>query len=309
MKIKQLGKESVCYAMSRDNTPRLVVDPGETFGMQTEDCYSGKLQTARDKFTKDMWNVVNPATGPVFIDGAEPGDILRVRIKDIGISGQAAMCLEHGAGALADLIEGVQTTILPISNGEVSISDGLSVPARAMIGVIGVAPAGPAVTNSTPGPHGGNMDCKEIAAGSQVYLPVSAPGGLLAMGDLHALMGDGEVCICAAEVSGTVTLSVDILKAVRLPTPAVETDEYLLLLASAETLDECQMLVLGKAHRFLTDMVGLAANQAARVMSLLGELRVCQVVDPLKTMKFLLPKTAIAALDVDSRVGGIMAPR
>jgi amidase len=176
-----------------------------------------------------------------------------------------------------------------------------------MIGVIGVAPTGKAVKNGTPGPHGGNMDCKEITAGATVFLPVAVDGALLAAGDLHAIMGDGEVAICAAEVAGEVTLSADVLQGCSLPTPAVETPDELLLLASAAALDECEKSVLAKAHRLLVDVLGRSSNEAARVMSLIGDLGVSQVVDPLKTMTFALPKSALSALDTNGRLAGILS--
>ena len=291
--------------MSGDNPPHLRVAPGEAFVVETEDCYSGNLRVPEDRFTKEMWDTVNPATGPVFIENAEPGDVLRIDIEQIEIADHAVMCVEHGSGALGEQIEGIETSILPIRDGKLIVNDALSVPVHPMIGVIGLASTGAPVLTGTPSEHGGNMDCKEIAAGSSVYLPVSVPGALLALGDLHAVMGDGEVCICGAEVPGCVTLEAHPLKDCPLPTPCVETGDHLLLIASAKTLDECERMVLAKAHRLLTDVVGLGANEAARIMSLLGELGICQVVDPLKTMKFLLPKRALATLDVNSRLGSI----
>jgi amidase len=300
--MKTLTDEDVVYQMSPANAPRLRVAPGESFRLATKDCYSNLLRTPSDRFTKDMWGKVNPATGPVFVEGAQPTDVLRVRVERIEIASRAAMCLEKGAGALPDHAQGVETTIMPIRDGMVRIAEGLDLPVRTMIGVLGVAPAGAAVTNSSPGPHGGNMDCKEIGEGARVYLPVEVAGALLAAGDLHALMGDGEVAICAAEVAGAVTLSADVLRGCILPTPAVETADKLLFLASAPTLDECETAVLDKAHRLLAEVLGMAANHALRVMSLTGDLGVCQVVDPLKTMKFALPKDVLSALDARGRL-------
>jgi amidase len=291
--MKTLTKDMIVYAMSRQDPPALRVAAGESFRVQTEDCYSGALRTERDVFTRDKWDRVNPATGPVHVEGARPGDVLRVDIERIDVRDHAVMCVQKGAGAVGDKIEGAQTVILPIVANRLQLRDGLTVAIRPMIGVIGTAPAGEAVPTGTPGEHGGNMDCKEIADGSSLYLPVGVPGALLALGDLHALMGDGEVCGCGAEVSGEVELRAAPLRT-NLPTPCVRTPEHWLFIGSAKTLDECEMIVLDKAHRFLTGIVGLSANEAARIMSLVGELRVCQVVDPLKTMKFLLP-TAILA--------------
>jgi len=293
--MKRLTKDKVCYAMSHDNPPCLRVQAGERFRLEVSDCYSGNLKTPDDVFTKDMWSTVNPATGPVFVDGAQPGDILRIDVASIEIGDHAVMCVEHGAGALADCVNGAETTILPIRNGAIELRDGVALPVRPMIGVLGVAPAGEPILNGTPGEHGANMDCKEIGAGASVCLPVLVPGALLAAGDLHALMGDGEVCICGAEVAGEVELCCTILRS-SLPTPCVETADALLFLSSAVSLDDCERAVLGKAHRFLHADLGLPANESARVMSLVGGLCVCQVVNPLKTMKFVLPKPLLRSL-------------
>lgn len=294
----RVTKDKRCYAMSAANRPAAEVEQGAPFIIETEDCYSGRLTTPRDRFTKDMWETVNPATGPIAITGTEAGRTLGVEIVDIRTRDYAVMCVEQGAGALGRFIEGVETSILPIRDGQLVLNDTLSVPIRPMIGVIGTAPRDGAILNGTPGEHGGNMDCKLITAGSVVYLPVNTRGALLSLGDLHAVMGDGEVCICGAEVSGEVTLRARQID-VDLPTPCVETKTHLHFIGSALTLDECERIVLAKAHDFLTRIEGLKANEAARAMSLLGDLQVCQVVDPLKTMRFALPKIVV------NRFGGV----
>ena len=285
----RIAKDRVCFSMSSANEPVVEVDQGKLFCVETEDCYSGNLKSPQDKFTKDMWDTVNPATGPVYITGLDPGNILRVEITEINTRDYAVMCVEHGAGALGELVEGVETSVLPIRNNCLILSETLSIPIQPMIGVIGTAPAGEPVLNGTPGEHGGNMDCKLIAAGSIVYLPVNTKGALLSLGDLHAVMGDGEVCICGAEVSGEVTLKASV-ESSHIPTPCVETESHFHFIGSALTLDECERIVLRKAHTFLTEVRRMSANEAARAMSLLGDLCVCQVVDPLKTMRFSVPK-------------------
>ena len=290
--MRHIGRQNACYRMSSEHRPVLTVAQDEMFCIETEDCYSGNLRSPQDRFTRDMWSTENPATGPIFISGTGPSSILRVDIVEIKIRDHAVMCVEHGSGALGDVIEGVETSLLPIENGRLVLNHAFSVPIQPMIGVIGTAPKGRAVLNGTPGEHGGNMDCKMITAGSVVYLPVNVPGALLSLGDLHAVMGDGEVCICGAEVSGEVVLKARLASA-RMPTPCVETEQHIHVIASALTLDECERLVLRKAHAFLTGTGGLSANEAARVMSLVGDLHVCQVVDPLKTMRYSIPKVLV----------------
>lgn len=295
--MQRITKDKAAYSMSRRNAPVSVVQPGETVVVETEDCYSGRLKTSRDRFTRDMWNTVNPATGPLAIAGIRPGQVLGVRIDDITTRDHAVMYVEHGSGALGAFIEGAETDILPIRNQTLVINEKVQIPIRPMIGVIGTAPRQKAILNTTPGEHGGNMDCNIITRGCTVYLPVQADGALLMMGDIHALMGDGEVCICAAEVSGDITITPHIVRHL-LPTPCVETAAEIHFIASAKSLDTCERLVLAKAIRFLTDVVGIKPNDAARLMSLVGDLRVCQVVDPLKTMRFTLPKIALADFDM-----------
>ena len=291
--MKTITDGQVCYKMSPNNIPCARIAPNESICFATRDCYSNNIQSPSDRFTTEMWDTVNPATGPVYVQGALPGHIMRIDIEDIQIRDHAVMCIEHGSGALAEHIEGAETTILQIEQGRLVFNDNLSIPVKPMIGVIGLAPGKEDIPNGTPGEHGGNMDCKEITKGSSIYLPIEVEGGLLALGDLHAVMGDGEVCICGAEVSGQVVLKTSIVSP-GMPTPCVETDQHLIIIASALTLDECEKIVLDKTHKFLVDALKLQSNDAVRLMSLVGELRVAQVVDPLKTMKFLLPKNMLS---------------
>lgn len=291
MNMKTVTADHACYSMSPKNKPALTVKQGEVFRLETKDCYSNNLKSEKDFFTMAMWDTVNPATGPVFIEGAKKGDILKVEILDMAIRDYAVMSVEHGSGALGEFIEGRETTLLPIKDGKLLINESLSIPVNPMIGVIGTAPEDD-VPTGTPGEHGGNMDCKIITEGCTVYLPVNTEGALLAAGDIHALMGDGESCICGAEVSGSITMKATI-SARRIPTPCIETSEAFHFIGSAKTLDECEGIVLRKAHSFLRDFAMLKANEAARLMSLACDLQVCQIVDPLKTMRFAIPKRVI----------------
>ena len=159
-----------------------------------------------------------------------------------------------------------------------------------MIGVIGVAPAGAPVPCGSPGAHGGNMDTSLIGEGAVVYLPVAAPGALLAAGDLHAAMGDGEICGTGVEVAGSVTLRVDVRRDLELVNPVVETAEVVATIASAETLDEAadlatrdmaDLLMRGSASpsrdaTMLMSAAGAAAGLAGRRPAQDGALRAAQ---------------------------------
>ncbi|MBN1669438.1 MAG: acetamidase/formamidase family protein [Kiritimatiellae bacterium] len=287
--MQRVAKEKVVYALSAANEPALRVAENETFCLELQDCYAGRVRSEQDDFPREMGPFANPATGPVYVEGARPGDVLGVSIQAISICDAAVMVVGPKPWAAGAYPDGRKTAVYPVKDGAVLLREGHSVPVRPMVGVIGTAPQGEPVPTTTPGPHGGNLDCKEIVAGVTVYFPVNVDGALLAAGDLHALMGDGEVCGCGAEVSGELVLQCRVLPDF-LPTPCVESEGWVHLLASARSLDACEQLALEKAHQYLTGIAGLDPSEAVRLMSLVGELHVCQVVDPLKTVRFSIPK-------------------
>jgi Predicted acetamidase/formamidase len=173
--------------------------------------------------------------------------------------------------------------IFDVSDGQVRIG-GHVFPADPMIGVIGVAPAGEGIDTFTPAAHGGNMDCTRIREGAAVYFPVSAPGALLAMGDLHAAMGDGEVSWYGLEIPGEVTVQVRVIKGKTLRWPVVVDGKTLAVIASAKTTDECCVLATEQLYDILTSR-GWDRTEALYLMSMKCDLRVCQIVDPNMTVR------------------------
>lgn len=141
------------------------------------------------------------------------------------------------------------------------------------------------------------MDINELGIGSTVYLPVAVPGALLSIGDLHAVQGDGETAICAMEVSGDVTVRVTVLKQPKhLPTPMVITETACYITAADKSLDVCSIAAARKMHRWLTEEFDLTDAQAAMLLSLQGNLRISQVVNPLKGCMMELPRAILAQL-------------
>ena len=133
------------------------------------------------------------------------------------------------------------------------------------------------------------MDCKRIGAGATLYLPVNVEGALLAMGDLHAVMGDGEVCVCGAEIAGQVTVKVTVIKSQPLPLPFLVTKEHAMAIYSAPGLDAAAEGATLRMREFLISEVKLPAHEAGMLLSLQGDLRICQAVDPNKTCRMELP--------------------
>ena len=285
-----IKRETVVYAMSPDNAPVARACGGDTLLFETADCFGGQIACPADRLGTLDWSRINPATGPVYIEGAEPGDTLKVEILRIDLAHQAAMVEAPGEGITGLAASEESTKILQIVDNCAVFNEALSLPIRPMIGVIGTAPEKDSIPTGTPSFHGGNMDCKRIGAGSTLYLPVNVPGALLAMGDLHAVMGDGEVCVCGAEIAGEVTVRVSVVKGQPLPLPFLVTQEHAMAIYSAEGLDAAAEGTTLRMRSFLIDQVRLPAHEAGMLLSLMGDLRICQAVDPNKTCRMELPR-------------------
>jgi amidase len=270
------------------------VQQGEDVVLETHDCFEGQIQSIKDLVDSLDWNHVNPATGPVYIEGAKPGDILRVDILEVIVGNQSSMVTIPGEGALGDMIEKMETVILPVEGEQVVFKDKIRVPKKPMIGVIGVAPEAGKVPTGTPGPHGGNLDCTLMTTGSRAYFTVGVEGAMFGAGDFHAAMGDGEIVVCGAETAGELRFRAQVVEALKgLPTPFVETDRLVATIYSAETIDEAVRGAIHRMAQFLTDFAHIPLNDAGMLMSLAGELKFCQVVDPLKTIRFEFPKSIL----------------
>jgi len=291
-----VSKDQHVFSLSAKAVPAARVRAGQTVRLETADCFAGQIRVPGEAPDAVDWARINPASGPVFVEGARPGDVLSVLVEGIEIAPQGVMAVSPQFGVLRERIAATAFEIVPIADGFARLPGGVDVPIQPMIGVIGVAPAGAPVPCGSPGPHGGNMDTRLIGEGSVVYLPVAATGALLAAGDLHAVMGDGEICGTGVEVAGSVTLRVDMRRDLDLVNPVVETAEVVATIASAETLDEAADLATRDMADLVMRRLGLSAAAATMLMSAAGQLQVSQVVDPLKTARFALPKSIIARL-------------
>ena len=291
-----IKRDTVIYAMSPDNTPAATAKSGDTVVFETMDCFGGQITCESDQLGSLDWSRINPATGPLFIEGAEPGDTLKVEILRIDLAAQAAVVEMPDSGVTGLWADAEKTKILPVAEGKAVFNDRLTLPAQPMIGVIGTAPKEGAISTGTPDAHGGNMDCKRIGEGATLYLPVNVPGALLAMGDLHALMGDGEVCVCGGEIAGAVTVKVSVVKGVKLPLPFLTTAEHAMAIYSAPSIDAAAEGATQRMRAFLIDQVKLPPHEAGMLLSLAGDLRICQAVDPNKTCRMELPLSILEKL-------------
>jgi amidase len=292
----RVSRDQLFYAFEAGLTPAVRVKPGEEIIFETHDCFQGQIRSERDLVTSLDWNRTNPATGPVYIEGASPHAVLRLDILDVQVEDHSVMVTIPGEGALGDLISAMETTILRREGDKLIFKDKVRFPLAPMIGVIGIAPSQGSIGNGVPGAHGGNMDCTLIGKGSRLYLTVQVEGGLLGVGDLHAGMGDGEIVVVGAEVAGVVRLRPEIVALPDLPTPFLENDELVATIYSDPDLDLAADGAIHNMSEFLTRYAGLSLNDASMLMSATGSLKICQVVDPAKTARFEFPKAVLAQI-------------
>lgn len=269
--------------MEASNAPAAYCEHGDTVVFETMDCADGAVSREGVRDRTPGKYLRNPATGPLYVRGAMPGDVLKVEILSLKTADWGFM----GTGGHERILPHIEVDFpirtFDVSQGVVHVG-GKTFPVNPMIGVIGVAPAGAGIETMTPDAHGGNMDCTRICEGAVLYLPVNVPGALLAMGDLHAAMGDGEVFWYGLETAGEVTVRVSVVKDKKLRMPVVVSGGVLATIASAKTLDQCSELAVEQLYDILADM-GWERTEIGYLLSLRCNLAVCQIVDPQMTVR------------------------
>lgn len=269
--------------MDAANPPAARCCDGDTVIFETMDCWDGAVSRDGVRDVTPGKYLRNPATGPLYVEGAMPGDVLKVEILSLKTADWGFM----GTGKPAQVYPHIHIDFglrtFDVSDGFVHLG-GRRFPVNPMIGVIGVAPAGEGVETMTPDAHGGNMDCTRIREGASLYLPVNVPGALLAMGDLHAAMGDGEVFWFGLECAGEVTVRVSVLRGRALRMPVVTDGGVLAAIASADTLDAASELAVEQLYDILVDQ-GWDRVEAGYLLSMQCNLAVCQIVDPKMTVR------------------------
>ena len=292
----KITREHVIYEMSAGNRPAAKVESGETVVFETYDCYQGQLLPERNTFRDFDRKYGNPATGPVYVNGAMPGDMLKISIEKLQMGPVGILDIGPNSGALKEWFSEPVINRIHVDGNLLKYNEKLSVKTKPMIGVIGNAPAEGSVSTMTPMDHGGNMDCTKIEEGAVLYLPVFAEGALLSVGDFHAIMGDGEVGNCGLEIEGEATLKLEVVRDMHVTFPMIENEEQWITVAYGETLDEAASKASKQMFRFLTEYCGLSHVDAGMLIDMLGDLVVCQIVNPMKTVRMEVPKWAIERL-------------
>ena len=292
----ELDDSKTLFSFDKDLKPVLKVPSGETVRIRTKDCFGNQLQGPEDQLSEIDWEAINPATGPIYVEGAVAGGTLKVHIDNIELDAQTSSCTGKDEGVCGDRFSDWATHFCKVEDGKVVWDERLSIPLAPMIGVIGVAPEGEPVNCGTPGKHGGNMDNTAIAAGATLYFPVAVDGALFGCGDMHAVMGDGEVSVSGAEVAGYATVTLTALPELSVPNPLIENETHFGIIVSAESLDKAAELAVQQMVDLLASRTNESEADLVMLLSLVADVRVCQMVDPEKTVRFMVPKYVLDAI-------------
>lgn len=282
--------------------PVLTVPSGSVIKAATQEASAKQLDI--NSTIEDLGDLsfdpIHPLTGPVFVEGAEPGDILKVTLHKVEMGGWGWTAIIPGFGFLADEFEEpyLKTFELGKDRKTAKFSENIEIPLKPFPGVMGVAPDTEEMLSTIPPrANGGNMDDPNMTEGSVIYFPVFVEGALFSIGDTHAAQGHGEVCGTAIEAPMNIIYEVEVIKDGRAITePQYETDEYYAVTAFAETIDEAAK----KATRFMIDYLeeekGMSREDAYALCSLAGDLKIAEVVDvPHMLVSMHIPKAIFIA--------------
>ncbi len=283
------------YGWDNANEPVLTVAPGDSVAFEVVDASGGQLSPSSGvaEVAALDFGTINPVTGPVYVDGAEPGDALKVTIDAFEPSGWGWTAVIPGFGLLADQFPEPALHIWKYYAQGLApalYGPGGKVPLKPFCGTIGVAP-GEAGLHSIVPPRrvGGNMDIRDLSAGTELYLPIEVAGALFSVGDTHAAQGDGEVCGTAIESPMTVALTFDLVKGADLAFPRYDTagpvsrhfDEkgyHVTTGIGPDLMQGAKHAVSGMIERLGT-LHGLAAAEAYMLCSVCADLRISEIVD------------------------------
>lgn len=294
-----LSNDITHAAFSSVIEPVLTVPSGAVVEVLTHEATGGQIGVDSDDAALAAVDMsrVHALSGPIYVEGAEPGDVLAVELLDIDVGDWGWMAIVPNFGVLQDEFDGVvalKTYRLDDPSGVVEFAEGIEIPLAPFPGIMGVAPAtAERLSTFPPRANGGNIDDPHLVEGVTAYFPVFAPGALFSIGDTHAVQGLGEVSGTAIEAPMRVVVRLSVLKDARpIPEPQYESDAYYATTGFGTTLDEAAQ----KATRYMVDYLeaerGLSRADAYRLCSAAGDLMIAQAVnEPHKLVTMHMPKS------------------
>ena len=282
--MKRLSRDKFTTVLDPKLPPVMTVASGEEFVVETWDAYMGVWGA------DEQPRVMGPASGPIAVAGASPGEAMKVEILDIKPGAAAMHDVRAGRGFLGEEFTKRFPTVMAIEDGHLLFHGGLKIPINPSVGLIATTPPEIQQTASDSGPYGGDLDMKELTAGSTIWLPVFVPGALLVLGDCHAVVGDGAVGGTGAECAAEVTLRVTLERGRRLERPRALTAQYFVTLAYGEDIGQAMKQAVRDMVDFLVADKGMEAYAAYSLLSLAGDIRVSRTFRPISPVKMLLSR-------------------
>ena len=290
--MKRIGREHHIYVLDPGNDPAITVDSGEELMVETWDAFEG----VRDPDVLQARSLKGPATGPIYVNGAEPGDALRVDFISITAKEGATHMVLPDRGFLEEEYTDAYPTVMSLEDGNLVMPTGVRLPINPSMGVVATTPTYPQQTASDSGPYGGDIDMKELVAGSTIYLPVFVTGGMLALGDCHAIVGDGAVAGTGAECSSDAHIRVTVSKGMGITSPRALTPDHFIVLSHGEELGPAMKQAVRDMVDFLVEAKGMSAYDAYTLLSLAGDIRVSRTFRPISPVKMMLSRVALDQL-------------
>ena len=283
--IKFLPKNQCVLEYNPAYPPVLRVASGEIFQLETPSILT---------YIADFPNKATvPVTGPVFVEGARPGTVLKADIIKIELTaGRGVICAIPGKGAFGDRILKPEYKVVRYDR-KYAYFNSLRLPLCPMVGKIGVAPPDRGINCNTPGPHGGNMDITDVTDGASVYFPVFVEGALFAAGDVHAVMADGESEASAVETEALLTLRVEVINNLQLTHPLIVNKDFIMTIGEGKNLEEAYHIALDDMVVLLMKYLSLNFVDATMLVSQAGDLKVNQIVNPLVGVRVVFPRALL----------------
>lgn len=289
--MKRVTKDQLCSSFSADNPPVLRVQPGETFVMETNDrfaTYEGP------ESSPEAMETLKTMAGPVYVEGAQPGDTLKIEVLDVSLPlDYGWIGATPGRGPLGARIPAFRKTRVQISAQGVVFNGNITMPARPMIGRIGVAPQDGDKRSNDKGDFGGGMANTQISKGATVYLPVFHPGGLLTIGDCHAAMGDGEATASAVECALDATFRVSIEASFSVKRPVVTTESEIMTSGEGDTMEAATEMAINAMADLLMERLGIDDTDAAMLIASAADVRTGLAGNPPYTMRVAVPRSML----------------
>jgi len=289
-----------CYTYSPFHPPVATVQPGETVVIHTLDAFENKMTPEVERFSDICtYPFLNPQTGPIVIEGAEPGDTLVVKILDIEPSRDHAITgtIPYFGGLTSTTLDPTlqphleeQWLFLPIEDEGIRFDEKRVIPYEPFMGTMGVAPEIEAVNSLTPDYYGGNMDCVETRPGNEVWLPVLVEGAHFFTGDAHASQGDGEVTGVGLEIPAKVTVTFDLKKGYQINWPRIVSADFMMVAGSARPLIAAARIAWVELIDWMVSDYGFDRMKAYHLLGQVGQMRLGNMVDPKYTMVAKCPR-------------------